>query len=114
MLSEILYKATNEFTPVVDSAFRQSEYFAIDMSSANSNLTNEMLANPFVHHQYLQELLQRNNAKVAYGGYLEHRALYDRSNHFQAIDNKDNRNIHLGIDLWCPANTKVLSPLNGS
>jgi len=113
LLSEILYKTTNEFTPVVDSAFTKEKYFAIDMSSSNLNLTVEILANPVVHHQYLQDLLHQNNAKVAYGGYLERRSLYDRSNHFQAIDNKDKRNIHLGIDLWCPANTDVLSPLKG-
>ena len=113
MISEILHKATSEFTPVVDSAFMQSEYFAIDMSSSNLNLTMEMLANPVLHHQYLQDLLRTNNAKVAYGGYLERRSLYDRSNYFQAIDDKDKRNIHLGLDLWCPANTNVLSPLKG-
>jgi len=113
LLSEILYKTTNEFTPVVDSAFTKEKYFAIDMSSSNLNLTVEILANPVVHHQYLQDLLHQNNAKVAYGGYLERRSLYDRSNHFQAIDKKDKRNIHLGIDLWCPANTDVLSPLKG-
>ncbi len=113
MLDDILHKATRIFTPVVDATFLQEEYFAIDMSSANLDLTMDMLAKPEVHHQYLQDLLQRNSAKVAYGGYLERRSLYDRSNYFQAKDDKGKRNIHLGVDLWCPANTKVLSPLNG-
>ena len=111
--NEILHSATIEFTPVVDSAFAKEQYFAIDMSSSNVNLSMEMLAKPVEHHQYLHDLLHRNNAKVAYGGYLEYRSLYDRSNHFQANDSKDKRNIHLGIDLWCPANTNVLSPLKG-
>lgn len=113
MLREILHKATDEFTPVVDSEFSQRDYFAIDMSGSNKDLTMDLLKNPALHHQYLQEVLHKHSAKVAYGGYLEKRSLYDRSDYFQAEDDKDKRNIHLGIDLWCAANTKVLSPLSG-
>lgn len=113
MLSKLLHACTNTFTPVVDSVLVQEEYYAIDMSSSNKNLTMDLLANQSLHHEYLQDILKQNNAKVAHGGYLEHRSLYDRSDYFQAHDDKDKRNIHLGVDLWCPTNTSVLSPLNG-
>ena len=113
MLSKLLHQSTVGFTPVVDSVFVHKNYLAIDMSGSNKKLTIELLTNPTLHHQYLQAVLQEHNAKVAYGGYLEKRSLYDRSDYFQASDNADKRNIHLGIDLWCQADTKVLSPLNG-
>ena len=113
MLCKLLHQSTVGFTPVVDSVFIQRNYLAIDMSGSNKNLTVDLLTNPLLHQQYLQDLLQQNNAKVAYGGYLEQRTLYDRSDYFQASGNKDKRNIHLGIDLWCPVDTNVLSPLNG-
>jgi murein DD-endopeptidase MepM/ murein hydrolase activator NlpD len=47
---------------------------------------------------------------------LEKREIYNRSSHFntQNTQNTENqRNIHLGIDLWCEANTPVLAALNG-
>ena len=47
---------------------------------------------------------------VGYGGYLERRKIYQRSDYFQT---GDERNIHIGIDLWAPAETQVLVPYDG-
>jgi len=110
---EIINDLTSGFTPILDKAIVGKDYCPVDMSSANTELNLEMLSNPSDHHQYLQKYLNQNNAKVAYGGYLEQRALYDRSNHFQGTDDLDKRNIHLGIDLWCEAGTTVHAPLSG-
>jgi len=112
-MSEILKGLTEKFTPVLDLAFVQNDYCLVDMSSANPDMNLEMLSQPLEHHRFLQEYLKKHHAKVAYGGYLERRALYDRSEHFQSTDNLEKRNIHLGIDLWCEAGTKVLSPFGG-
>ena len=112
-MTEIIKSLTDKFTPVLDQAFVQADYCPVDMSSANPDLNLEMLSHPLEHHRYLQEYLQEHDAKVAYGGYLEKRDLYDRSEHFQSTEDLDKRNIHLGIDLWCEAGTKVLSPLSG-
>jgi len=113
MIEEILEGLTSRFTPVLDSEFVKDDYYPVDMSSANPDLHLEVLSQPFEHHRYLQEYLQMHHAKVAYGGYLEQRALYDRSDHFQAQDALDKRNIHLGVDLWCESGTSVAAPLSG-
>ena len=57
--------------------------------------------------------LKKNGKDVAFGGYLEKRNLYDRSAYFKKLAEKEKRNIHLGIDLWYKANTKVLAVLDG-
>ncbi len=102
-----------KFSPVIDRQFKREEYHPLDLSISNRNLDVELLKHPHDHHLFLQSFLQKNKAKVAYGGYLEQRPLYDRSDYFQAEDPGDKRNIHLGIDLWCEAGTDVLSPLDG-
>jgi len=104
---------TDGFTPIVDAQYRRMDYFPLDLSTSNKDLDLDLLTRPMEHHIFLQHYLKQNDAKVAYGGYLEQRAIYDRSDHFQAIEPKDKRNIHLGIDLWCDAETQVLSPLDG-
>ena len=51
---------------------------------------------------------------MAYGGYLEKRALYKRSSYFLTEENPlKERNIHIGLDIWAPATTKIIAPLEG-
>ena len=57
--------------------------------------------------------MKLQNAKVAYGGYLEKRGIYRRSDYFNQEDPETERNIHLGLDLWIEAGTPVFSPLEG-
>ena len=59
------------------------------------------------------EKLLKNKAKVAFGGYNEERNLYKRSTVFN--DNQtEERNIHIGLDLWIKAGTGVLAALDGT
>ena len=62
---------------------------------------------------YISTFLKKHNKTIAYGGYLEKRDLYKRSKTFNQQHSKTERNIHLGIDLWIDAETKVLSAFNG-
>ena len=55
-----------------------------------------------------------NNAKVAYGGYLETRSIYQRSTYFNQENPETERNIHLGVDLWIEAGTPIYAPLEGT
>ena len=57
--------------------------------------------------------MKANNAKVAYGGYIETRGIYNRSRHFNKLDKATERNIHLGLDLWIEANAPIYAPLDG-
>ena len=62
---------------------------------------------------HINDFLDLHNKKIAYGGYLEKRSLYKRSSHFGSVNKKNERNIHLGIDLES-AGTLVLAAFNGT
>tara|TARA_R100000951_G_C2627457_1_gene176503 strand:- start:656 stop:1333 length:678 start_codon:yes stop_codon:yes gene_type:complete len=98
-----------EFTPVL-SCSDISKYVSIDLSIHRSLVDSVDVSDPLKMDLFIKNFLLKNNHKVAYGGYLEKRDLYDRSDYFNT-DSK--RNIHLGIDLWSPPSTDVISPLNG-
>ncbi|WP_317124623.1 peptidoglycan DD-metalloendopeptidase family protein [Tenacibaculum lutimaris] len=44
---------------------------------------------------------------------MEVRDIYSRSEHFNKLSEENQRNIHLGIDLWCDAGTDILAVLDG-
>src|SRR6056297_421315 len=51
------------------------------------------------------------DASIGYGGYLEKRSIYRRSNHFTS--GEELREIHLGCDIWGSAGQAIFSPLEG-
>tara|TARA_R110000787_G_scaffold32138_17_gene84988 strand:- start:3047 stop:3715 length:669 start_codon:yes stop_codon:yes gene_type:complete len=98
---------------VIDSIISLDDYVSIDISKANVELKNFDISSSKKWTDYIHEYLQKNNAKVAFGGYLEVRDLYNRSTYFKTQSLGKERNIHLGIDLWCSENTNILSVLDG-
>ena len=111
--STLLSTLSEAFVPIIEPSYKAESYIHLDLTSTNESLYIAVLQQPELHHRQLQEFLKANNAKVAYGGYLEQRKLYNRSDYFTSENPDDRRNIHLGIDLWCDAGTAVLSPLKG-
>jgi len=97
----------------IDSEILFDQYCTIDLSARNADLNNFDVSFSSAWEDYITSLLKRNNAKVAYGGYLEVRNLYDRSDYFQAASEYDKRNIHLGIDFWCEAGTNICAFQDG-
>ena len=59
--------------------------------------------------EYMENFLDNYN-NVGVGGYGEDRYIYRRSSLFDT--GKEPRSIHLGIDVWVPAGTKVYAPLD--
>lgn len=58
----------------------------------------------------LEAHLAQFENQVCFGGYLEKRNIYRDSAGFMDAEPRD---IHLGIDIWLPAGTAVLAPLDG-
>lgn len=86
----------------------QKKYWAqIDLTACAENDlgTHDGLKN------CVQSQIQAKNAKIGYGGYLEKRTIYKRSNHF--TDGEELRTIHLGCDIWGPENQPIFAPLKG-
>ena len=97
---------------VIDSTIPYSEYTALDLSASNQDLNELNITDSSQFETYIEHLLAKNKAKVAYGGYNEIRNLYKRSSVFNDL-NTEERNIHIGLDLWIKAGTPVLAALDG-
>jgi murein DD-endopeptidase MepM/ murein hydrolase activator NlpD len=97
---------------VIDESIDYSQYIPLDLSITNDVLAKEEIADSSHFEKYIENYLAKNNAKVAFGGYNEIRNLYKRSTVFNDPKTEE-RNIHIGLDLWIKAGTPVLTALDG-
>ena len=108
MLEGLLNKRAGDFHPIVPFNQAADKLFSFDFSENNKELTTEQIADTESFANYINSKLKTNNCKYGIGGYNEHRTLYARSKHFDA--GEEPRRLHLGIDIWGEAGTKVMSP----
>lgn len=97
--------------PVLGDGFRPQDFHSLDLSIHNPDFEQTDVTTYEGLDVYIQSVLQKNNAKVGYGGYDEHRIFYQQSPLFND-GSKPPRCIHLGLDLWAPAATPVYAPLD--
>jgi murein DD-endopeptidase MepM/ murein hydrolase activator NlpD len=102
-----------ENVKVIDESIPYSKYTPIDLSVFNDDLSKMDLSNSQIFENFIKEHLQKNDAKIAFGGYNEVRNLYKSSTLFND-DQKEERNIHIGMDLWTKAETPILAALDGT
>lgn len=81
----------------------------LDFSPANSELEEVDISNTEVFDAFVFDQLRVKGKKYGIGGYLEHRAIYRRSEVF-ATTSAEFRDIHLGMDIWCSAGSPIFSP----
>ncbi|WP_298556707.1 peptidoglycan DD-metalloendopeptidase family protein [uncultured Algibacter sp.] len=98
---------------VLDASIPNSKYIPLDLSESNQTLNTVDVSSSSKLGGFVNNHISKQNAQVAYGGYLEVRNIYKRSNHFNR-QAQDERNIHLGIDLWCDAEYHIYTPLEGT
>lgn len=109
-LLEIL-KST-ESAKVISNDIDYAYYVPLDLSVANANLASQKLDTAKDYEHYIQDYLEKNQAKIAFGGYKEHRNLYQRSTVFKNHDS-DERNIHIALDLWINEPAPIYAALDG-
>lgn len=109
-LEEILYNQKDVY--VIDATIQYKYYIAFDLSAKHTNQLDLDLTDAKMFEEFVENHLLTNKAQVAFGGYLEQRNLYKRSESFNN-KNTEERNIHIGLDLWIKAGTSVLSALDG-
>jgi peptidoglycan LD-endopeptidase LytH len=127
-LSSLLKKHRPDFHPVVPFDPVRGKLFSFDFTDKNTALRPEQIADTERFSDYILHTLKQHNANYGIGGYNEHRTLYARSKHFDHSapvagseaakevnleTETEPRRLHLGIDIWGPASTKVMSPLDG-
>lgn len=81
----------------------------LDLSATNSELTASIYGDTSAFCAYITAKL---DGKIGYGGYLEHRVIYESHDNF-ATSAADFRNIHLGVDFWTAAGTPIFAPWAG-
>ena len=84
--------------------FAASDLLLLDLSHNNTQLTLEIVSDTARFNEAIHKLL---SGKPGIGGFLEHRSLYQRSRMYRG---EQPRCIHLGLDVWAPANTPVYAP----
>lgn len=99
--------------PILGPAFSKRDYCHIDLSVSNKALDDVDVSSAYELGNYVDATVKKNKAKVAFGGYLEKRGIYDRSTYFKYSNSQANRNIHLGLDLWIDEGTAIYGPLDG-
>lgn len=112
-LVTVLNKNAHLFHPVVALSHPQDRLVALDFSEANTQLTKELLENIDLLEAWVQAQIKAHQAVFGIGGYAELRKVYDRSSLFNDPEGGEPRRLHLGVDIWGPAGTKVFAPLGG-
>ena len=124
----MLAKNRQQFHIIVDFNPARDKLVQLDFTAANTELTPGLIADTAAFSKYINKKIA--HAKYGIGGYNEDRVLYTRSNHFASPVYKasiaasggddssgelvGSRSIHLGIDIWAAAGTKVYVPVGGT
>lgn len=102
---------SSSFIPVMHGSSPE-DLLHLDLSVSTSKFSLTCLQDPTEMEKEIISLLQKTNKKIAFGGYLERRKLYERSKHFNT--SKTKRTIHLGLDFWSRKDSLVCAPANGT
>lgn len=111
-LAELLKDVSQAPIAILDASIPFEKYTSLNLSVTNPDIAGIDMGNPETCQTYIDSVLASGGAQVAYGGYLEQRSLYANNPNFN-FDGTAIRNIHLGVDFWTIAGTKVLAPLEG-
>lgn len=101
------------FASVISPRPDEATAIALDLSKESPYFADVDLRNPVSFESLIKNRLHRTAAKMALGGYLEHRNLYQDASIFKEMDSDEERDIHLGVDIWMPEGTEIFAPLDG-
>ena len=112
MIKNVLLKNQSLIGKVVDFDFNNNPFYIFDLTENNQELLNLDLSDQNKFIDYVFESMKKNNCEIGIGRYDEDRIIYRRSNLF--AQNEEARSLHLGIDIWSKAGTKIFAPLDAA
>lgn len=124
-LEKILESHRSTFHKVVD--YSEKDIISLlDLTKHNTELTEFIYSDTTAFSAYINKELKKNNALYLVGGYNELREMYKRSILFDLVKYDlseislqydtpvpEPRRLHLGVDIWSAAGTKIYAPLGG-
>lgn len=123
-LVQVLQQHSGSFHQLV--AYTEKDRIApLDLTRNNLSLTEFIFNDTAAFSAYIQQELEKTGARYLAGGYNELREMYKRSALFDFekkqlhtagiphVNAAEPRRLHLGVDIWGAAGTKVYAPLGG-
>lgn len=117
--SAIVSKLSGSFHKVIPFDAARQRLALLDLSPANTSFSEKDYATTASLDAFIQTRMKEAGADFLTGGYNETRNMYRRSELFDQNLGKDSsladepRNIHLGMDIWGQADTKIFAALGG-
>jgi murein DD-endopeptidase MepM/ murein hydrolase activator NlpD len=111
LLENYVHSHPRKIGNVVDFDPEADRLCHLDFTKANTELNAEVVGDTARFSSWVSKKLTESHCRYGAGGYMEHRTIYARSEHFNT-DNEPRR-LHLGVDIWGEAGTVVYAPLSG-
>jgi peptidoglycan LD-endopeptidase LytH len=99
-----------EIQPVVALGLEERLIW-LDLSGKNARLASITVTDTLGLQEFITQEYSRQQGVGGIGGYMEDRQLYRRSTVFAG---EEPRSLHLGVDIWLPAETPLYAPLAGT
>jgi len=96
---------------VVDFDGVKDRFYQFDLTKNNTELSFEVVNDITKFSHWVDEKLTANNCRYGIGGYMELRTIYDNREQFETAG--EQRQLHLGVDIWANAGTPVYVALDG-
>ncbi len=112
-LSAWLKDHPQTISKIVDINIDTDRLLKLELTSANKELSIDILDNTDRFCAWVNQKLADNNCRYGIGGYMELRTIYDNRTQFDTTG-EERRNLHLGVDIWGDAGTPVYAPLAGT
>jgi murein DD-endopeptidase MepM/ murein hydrolase activator NlpD len=111
LLKEYIRLHTDEIGKVVDFDLQTDKLYPFDFTANNRELNANIFEDTDQFSDWVSHKLKETGSRYGIGGYMEHRTIYSRSEHFNAEG--EPRRLHLGVDIWANAGTPVYASLAG-
>ncbi len=113
---ELIKNKTFEVQPII-RLLSSDKLVKLDLSNSNKKISE--LQSLDISHltDYIFSYTKELGGTIGYGGYLEQRVWYQRSELFlkesDNIPEENKRSIHLGVDFWLDVGHSIYLPFNG-